>query len=153
MKHSEKIAPAAAVVAALSTLLCCLPLGFLAVAGITAGFGAVLSAYRPWLLGAAALFLGIGLFQMYRARGTCQRRSSVSIALYCIALVVVAGVALFPQAVAGFLADILPYSDDPKAPANQPRLADVDTASVAAFVREFNDAADRERIILLLSPT
>jgi hypothetical protein len=153
VKLSEKIAPVAAVTAALSTLLCCLPLGFLAMAGVTAGFGAALSSYRPWLLGAAALFLGFGLFQMYRARGTCQRRSRVSIVLYCMALVVVGGVALFPQAVAGFLADIVPYSDDPKTPANQPKLADLDTASVAGFVREFNDAADRERIILLLSPT
>jgi hypothetical protein len=38
MKHSEKIAPLAAVIGALSTLVCCLPLGIAGAAG-AAGFG------------------------------------------------------------------------------------------------------------------
>jgi hypothetical protein len=38
-------------------------------------------------------------------------------------------------------------------PPNQPPLADLNGQSVQAFKQQFNSAADRTRIILLLSPT
>ena len=50
MKHSEKIAPAAAVISAFSTLTCCLPLGIAAAAG-AAGLGVLVEPLRPWLIG------------------------------------------------------------------------------------------------------
>ena len=119
MKHSEKIIPVAAALTALSAFACCLPLGIVAAAGAM-GLGAILEPFRPRLLGAilepfrprllglSVAFLVIGLFQLYRSGGTCQRRSRLSIAMLCVAAVIVVGVTLFPQLVAGFLAGQLP---------------------------------------------
>jgi hypothetical protein len=59
MKHSEKIAPAAAVISALSTLACCLPLGVAAAAG-AAGLGILVEPLRPWLIGLSIALLGVG---------------------------------------------------------------------------------------------
>ena len=107
MKHSEKIIPVAAALTALSAFACCLPLGIVAAAGAM-GLGAILEPFRPRLLGLSVAFLVIGLFQLYRSGGTCQRRSRLSIAMLCVAAVIVVGVTLFPQLVAGFLAGQLP---------------------------------------------
>lgn len=74
MKHSEKIASAAAVISALSTLACCLPLGIAAAAGV-AGLGVPVEPLRPWLIGLSIALLGVGFTRLYRSRGTCQRRS------------------------------------------------------------------------------
>ena len=74
MKHSEKIIPVAAALTALSAFACCLPLGIVAAAGAM-GLGAILEPFRLRLLGLSVAFLVIGLFQLYRSGGTCQRRS------------------------------------------------------------------------------
>jgi hypothetical protein len=105
MKHSEKIAPLAAVAGALSTLTCCLPLGIAAAAG-TAGLGIVLEPLRPWLLGSSIALLGIGFVQLYRSKAACQRRNPLSTAVFLISAMVVLAVVLFPQAVASFLANL-----------------------------------------------
>lgn len=107
MKHSEKIAPAAAVLSAFSTLACCLPLGFAAAAG-AAGLGVALAPLRPWLLGLSVVLLLVGLWQLYRGKAACRRRSPVSLALFCVSAILVLAVLVFPQAVASFLADHLP---------------------------------------------
>ena len=107
MKHSEKIAPLAAVIGALSTLACCLPMGIAAAAG-AAGLGVVLEPLRPWLLGSSVTLLGIGFVQLYRSEAACQRRNPVStVVLLCSAMIVLV-VVLFPQAVASFLANLVP---------------------------------------------
>ena len=144
MKLSEKIMPLAAVTTALGSLACCLPLGFAAAAG-AGGLAMVLAPIRPWLLGFSAIFLAIGLLQLYRSRASCQRRSRTTIALFWIATVVVLGLMLFPQTVAGILADRFSYD----APPSQPPLADMN----GSFQAQFNRASDRIRVILLLSPT
>lgn|SRR5690242_19838806 len=107
MKHSEKIMPLAAVVTALASMACCLPLGIAAAVG-AGGLAVVLAPIRPWLLALSAIFLAIGAVQLYRSRGVCRRRSRAGIALFWIAAVVVLGLMIFPQTVAGILADRLP---------------------------------------------
>ncbi len=106
MRSLEKAMPVAAAVTALSTLLCCLPLG-LSAGVLAAGVGIALAPLRPWLLVLSTVFLAVGFVQLYRANRTCQRRSWGGILLFPIAAMVVVGMTLFPQVVAGFLADRL----------------------------------------------
>jgi hypothetical protein len=102
MNLSEKGAPAAAIVAALSTLACCLPLGFLGAAGL-AGLSLWARNYSRWLLFAAIAFLCIGAVQLY-FRKSCTKRSTASLVLFWTALVIVILVVLFPQLIATLIA-------------------------------------------------
>ena len=106
MKHAERVTPIAAVTSALATLLCCLPIAF-ATAAATASAAAVVSELRPWLLGASVVLVVIGFVQVYR-RKSCERRNPVTLALLWISAAIVAIVILFPQAIAGVIADLLP---------------------------------------------
>lgn len=103
MKLIEKGAPATAIIAALSSILCCLPFGIVGAIGL-AGVGAWISWLRPWLLGAAVVLLLLGFWQLYRRRNQCSRRSAGSIALFWVAVAVVLLVALFPQLLANLMA-------------------------------------------------
>lgn len=105
MKHSEKMAPAAAVLAALSTLACCLPLGIAGAIG-AAGLGFISGPLRPWMIGLSIVLLGVGAWQMYY-RPSCERRSRTSLVILCSAAVIVGALVLFPQAIAGLIADLL----------------------------------------------
>ena len=93
----------AAVIAVLSTLSCCLPITFLGVLGL-AGASVWLQSLRPWLLVSAAILLGIGFIQLYVRRNQCQKRSTLSIALFWGAAVIVLLVILFPQLIANLIA-------------------------------------------------
>lgn len=106
MKHAERVTPIAAVTSALATLLCCLPIAF-ATAAATASMAAVVSELRPWLLGVSVVLVVIGFVQVYR-RKACERRNPVTLALLWISAAIVAIVILFPQAIAGVIADLLP---------------------------------------------
>ena len=103
MKPAEGVTPVAAIVAALSTMACCLPLSFLAAAGIT-GLGLRMQAFRPWFVAGAILLLVIGFLQLYRRRDHCWRRSPASVALFWMATAIVLVVILFPQAIANLMA-------------------------------------------------
>lgn len=110
VKHTERVAPVAAAVAALATLTCCLPVGFAAAAAL-AGVGAIVAPLRPWLLGAAVLLLIAGVRQFANRQRTCAmnpRGRRTSAAILWISTIVVVLVALFPQLVAGIIADWLP---------------------------------------------
>lgn len=107
MKHAEKIAPVAAAMTGLATLACCLPMGF-AAAAVTVGLSTAVAAYQPWFIGASVVFLGIGLVQLSRVRRTCKRVPYSSVIVFGVSTVVVVLVVLFPQFVAGILADWLP---------------------------------------------
>jgi hypothetical protein len=96
--------PVAAAFGALASLVCCLPFGIAAAAAL-AGAGALLSPVRPWLLGASAVFLGVGVYQVYFSSQVCRRRSTSSVVVLWLAAAVVVGVALFPQLLAAALAD------------------------------------------------
>lgn len=102
MKIADKGAPAAAIVTALSTLACCLPLGFLGAAGL-AGLSLWAREYSRWLLVASIGFLLLGATQLY-FRKSCVRRSKTSLVLFWTAVVVVALVLFFPQILASLIA-------------------------------------------------
>lgn len=102
-------APVAAIVSSLASLSCCLPLGILAFAG-AAGAAAYLQTLSPWLLGVSVVFLVLGFAQLYRARRLRAKTSAFGIVLLFIATGVVLAMILFPQEIAGLLADRLSWS-------------------------------------------
>ncbi len=81
MRVAERATPVAAVIAALSTLACCLPFAFLGAVGL-AGASVRLQALRPWLLASSGILLVVGFVQLYVRRNRCQKRSTLSIALF-----------------------------------------------------------------------
>jgi hypothetical protein len=107
MKHAEKLAPVAAAASALATLVCCLPVG-IAAAAATASLGAIVSGYRSWFLGASAILLVIGIVQISRAQRACGTRTPGSVVILALSATIVSLVALFPQVLAGLIADWLP---------------------------------------------
>lgn len=102
MKITEKGAPTAAILAALSTLACCLPLGFLGAVGL-AGISLWAREYSRWLLIASIVLLFVGGAQLY-FRKSCVKRSTTSLVLFWVAVVVVVLVTLFPQVLASLIA-------------------------------------------------
>jgi hypothetical protein len=107
MKHAEKAAPVAAALTSLATLVCCLPMG-LAAAAATASVSMVVATYQRWLLGASVVLLMVGLVQLQRVQRTCATRPYGSIAVFGVSAIIVAVVVLFPQVVAGIVADWMP---------------------------------------------
>ena len=91
-------------VSSLATMGCCLPLGFAAALG-TAGASTLFETLRPWLLGTSVVLLVVGFWQQRRAQQCAVKRSYVSAVLLWSALALVVGMILFPQEIAGFLAD------------------------------------------------
>jgi hypothetical protein len=103
MKVAERTTPVAAVIAALSTLACCLPLGFLGALGF-AGLSVWAQTLRGWLLAISVALLIVGFLQLYRQRHQCKKRSRASIVLFWVAAAIVAMIILFPQVIASLLA-------------------------------------------------
>jgi hypothetical protein len=138
-----------AMVTSLLTLGCCLPLPFLGAAGL-AGASVFLSAARPWLLGLSVLLLGAGLFQVYRGMKCRARQSRIALVLLGLAAGLVVFLLLFPQMLAGLLADI---SGQQKVPAGQPSLSSLTSENFDQLRTAFNGASGDVRVVLLLSPT
>lgn len=104
MKAVERAAPAAAIIAALSALACCLPFGLVGALGL-ASVSIWIAPLRPWLFGFSVLLLGLGFWQIYRRENQCNLgRSRLSVALFWLAVVIVSLVTIFPQLVANWLA-------------------------------------------------
>ena len=103
MRGAERATPVAAVIAALSTLACCLPFGFLGAVGL-AGPSVWAQSFRSWFLDLAIVLLIIGFVQLYRGRNHCQKPTMLSIALFWGAVVIVLFVILFPQLIANIIA-------------------------------------------------
>ena len=103
MRVMERTTPLAAVVAALATLACCLPLRFVG-AGLAAAVDARTGANRDWFLGLAIVLLILGSVQIYRRRNQCRKRSRVSIALFWTSVVLVLLIIFVPQVIASLLA-------------------------------------------------
>ena len=95
-----------AILSALGTLSCCLPLGFAGAIGasITSAFFTTL---RPWLLGLSVVLLGLGFWQQRRAKQCGVRRGLLGSVLLWGAVVVVLGMIVFPQEIATLIADRL----------------------------------------------
>lgn len=97
----------AAIASSLAAMACCLPFGFVVALGAAAGAGAFLLRYRAWFLVLSIALLGVGFWQQHRAKQCPAKRNAVGAVLLWIAVVVVAGMILFPQQIAGFIADRL----------------------------------------------
>jgi hypothetical protein len=95
-----------ALASSLATLFCCLPTAFAAAIG-TAGASAFLQKYRLWFLGLSLLLLGFGFWQQRRAKLCSAKGRLVGQILLWTAVVIVLGMVLFPQQIAGFIADRL----------------------------------------------
>jgi hypothetical protein len=127
----------AAVMSALAALSCCLPLGpFLLAAGSASVAGVFLS-LQPYLIAFSVLMLIVGFVQSFRARKCGSRRRTL-----LNVLVLLCSTAL----VAAMLFGYVPAT----APAGQPAVA---ALNLASFRQSFNAAADRTRVVVLLSPT
>jgi uncharacterized membrane protein len=93
-----------AIFSSLATIACCLPLGFAGALG-AAGASAFVQRFRPWLLALSIGLLGVGFWQQRRARLCSVKRSYLSAVLLWTAVVLVVAMIVFPQEIAGFIAD------------------------------------------------
>src|SRR5712691_7042779 len=105
-KGSGISASLGAIVGSLVTMGCCLPVGFAGALG-AAGASAFVQRFRPWLLALSIVLLGIGFWQQRRARLCSVKRNYLSAVLLWTALVLVVAMIVFPQEIAGFIADHL----------------------------------------------
>lgn len=151
MKPATKMMPVAAAVAALSTLMCCLPISLSAAIGV-AGLAVAIERYRNLFVIVSVICLAAGVLQLYRFKQACRTNSRSGIAAFSIAAMIVLGVSLFPQVIAVVLADLFPYNSF-KTLAVQAPQSDLTAQSLETFRNQFNAAKDRMRVILLLSPT
>ena len=107
MKHTEKIAPVAAALSAVATLACCLPIAF-AAGTATATLAMLAGTYRWLFLGISAVLLAIGALQLVQARRAYRPRGTASVVILGASAGLVMLVVLFPQVIAGLLADWMP---------------------------------------------
>jgi hypothetical protein len=107
VKHADTLAPVAAAVTALTTLVCCLPVGF-ATAAAAASVSVVAAEYQWWFLGLSVALLGVGVVQLRRVHRACSTHRVRSTVVFCVSAAVVLMVILFPQTIAGLAADWLP---------------------------------------------
>ncbi len=94
----------AAMLSSLATIGCCLPLGFAAAFGAGAA-GTYFARLRPWLLALSLLLLALGFWQQHRATQCTRRGRWLGQLLLWSAVVVVLGMFLLPQQIAGIIAD------------------------------------------------
>lgn len=105
MKQSTGVfASLGAVFGFIATLSCCFPLGFAAALGVGAA-SALFATLRPWLLGLSITLIGLGFWQQRRAKLCAARGRLLGNVLLWAAVAVVLAMILFPQQIAGFLAD------------------------------------------------
>ncbi|HSA94233.1 MAG TPA: hypothetical protein VLE48_14565 [Terriglobales bacterium] len=98
------LASMGALVSALLTLGCCVPVGLLGAAG-AAGAAIFLGKARPWLLGLSGVFLIFGFLQVFGGARCGLKPSKANLVPLFLATAIVAVVLLFPQVVAQVLAD------------------------------------------------
>lgn len=71
MERTPVLSTLGAVGAAVASTLCCVgPLLYVSL-GVGAGLASTFEPLRPWFLGAAVLFLGIGFHRVYHRRPRC----------------------------------------------------------------------------------
>jgi hypothetical protein len=125
-----------AVVSVLAALSCCLPLGPFLLAAGSAGVSGLMISWQPYLIGFSILMLIVGFGQAFRARHCGRRQRRWNLAMLVSATVLVATV-LGVHIWAGV-------------PAPGSKVA---SFSADSFRHLFNAAADRPRLVVLLSPT
>jgi len=97
-------ASALAILGSVATIGCCLPIGFAAALGVGTA-SAFFTTLRPWLLVLSVALLAVGFWQQHRAKQCAVRGRWLGTVLLWAAVLVVAGMVLFPQQVAVFIAD------------------------------------------------
>ena len=97
-------ASVAAMVSSLATMACCVPLGFAAAIG-AAGASPFLLRFRPWFLVLSIALIGLGFWQQRRAKQCAVKGRLIGQFLLWTAVAIVLVMILFPQQIAGFLAD------------------------------------------------
>ena len=95
-----------AILSALATIGCCLPISFAAALG-TGAASAFFASVRPWLLAVSVALLGLGFWQQRHAKQCAVRGRMIANVLLWAAVIVVVGMLLFPQQIAGLIADRL----------------------------------------------
>lgn len=96
----------AAIVSSLATIACCVPLGFAAAIG-AAGASAFLLRFRPWFLVLSIALIGVGFWQQRRAKQCAVKGRVLGQMLLWTAVAIILAMIVFPQQIAGFLADHL----------------------------------------------
>lgn len=99
----------AAVGSLLAASSCCLPVGTLLLATGTAGAGAAVDALRPYLMVLSLGLLALAFWQTKRA-AQCRRPNPLNLVVLGASAVLLVLFLLFPQMIAGWLADLLPSS-------------------------------------------
>ncbi|HTU35083.1 MAG TPA: hypothetical protein VMF66_14875 [Candidatus Acidoferrum sp.] len=96
-------ASVAAILGALASVSCCLPLAFAGALGAGAA-SAFFVTLRPWLLGFSVALIGLGFWQQHRATSCSLRGRLVGKIFLWVAVIVVAAMIFFPQQIAGLIA-------------------------------------------------
>jgi hypothetical protein len=100
----SSVAAIASVIAASS---CCLPILPFVFAASLAGSAAVLTAVRPYLLGASVLFVAFGFYQAWQSKRCSRKPNMVSSALLWVSAFFVFMSIFFPQVLANAAANLL----------------------------------------------
>lgn len=96
---------AGAIISSLATLSCCLPPAILAAGGFAA-LATLPSLLRPWLIFLSVGFLAVGAVTAIRGARCGSRVSKSNWILLALAALIVLLTTLFPQFVAGIVADL-----------------------------------------------
>ena len=99
------LASVAAIASVIVASSCCLPILPFVFAASLAGSGAVLTALRPYLLGASVLFIAYGFYQARQNKLCSQKPSVISFALLWLSAFFVFVSIFFPQVIANAAAN------------------------------------------------
>lgn len=93
-------ASGAALVSVIAASSCCLPILPFVFAASLAGSSTVLTALRPYLLGASVLFVAYGFYQAWQSKRCSRKPSLISSALLWLSAFFVFASIFFPQILA-----------------------------------------------------
>jgi hypothetical protein len=100
-------ASVAALVSVIAASSCCLPILPLVFAASLAGSATIITASRPYLLGASVLFIAYGCYQAWQSKRCSRKTSFLSSALLWLSAFFVFVSILFPQVLANAAANLL----------------------------------------------
>jgi heme O synthase-like polyprenyltransferase len=101
------LAGVAAIASVIAASSCCLPILPFIFAASLAGSASVLTALRPYLLGASVLFIAYGFYQARQSRKCSRKPNVISSAILWLSAFFVFVSIFFPQVLANAAANIL----------------------------------------------
>ena len=101
------LASVAAIASVIAASSCCLPIQPFVVAASFAGTATVLTALRPYLLGASVVFIAFGFYQAWKSKRCTRKPNVISSALLWLSAFFVFVSIFFPQVLANAAANIL----------------------------------------------